>query len=332
LNASGAALSGNARLSILIPVSIIRQPQSVGLRGSTNDANYGFTTNNTTFSVAAAEQRPTRYQWRYHSVPITGQTNTSLTISNVDLSKEGFFDVVITDAVNSVISNPARLSVLIAPIVLQPPLPQTVVSNGAFSASVVIKGNPPPFSYVWKEISATKGSNTTSEATNYFTYGPVTNLVSRPWRLSIYNDANPAPTGILATVQFNVTALPDSDGDGIPDAWETNYFGSITGGDPNADSDGDGMSNRAEYLAGTDPTDKASYLRVDLTTLPGTARVQVGAVSNRTYSVQYTDSLGSGPWLRLADIVARPTNHTELLLDPGATSQRFYRVVLPRQP
>src|SRR5215472_5192168 len=44
----------------------------------------------------------------------------------------------------------------------------------------------------------------------------------------------------------------DSDHNGLPDAWEWNYFGHL-GVDPNGDPDGDGMSNRQEYLAGTNP-------------------------------------------------------------------------------
>jgi glucose/arabinose dehydrogenase len=45
----------------------------------------------------------------------------------------------------------------------------------------------------------------------------------------------------------------DTDGDGLPDWWETAYFGSGTAGLPNDDTDGDGYTNLAEYLAGSDP-------------------------------------------------------------------------------
>src|SRR5207247_6394846 len=135
------------------PASILQQPQSVSLRGSPHDVDYGFTTNNATFVAVAAAQRPTRYQWRYNGLEIRSQTNTSLTISNVDLSKEGLYDVVVTDAISSAMSNPARLTVLVTPVVLQAPVNQTVVSNGSFTASVVIKGNPPPYRYEWREIS-----------------------------------------------------------------------------------------------------------------------------------------------------------------------------------
>ena len=44
----------------------------------------------------------------------------------------------------------------------------------------------------------------------------------------------------------------DSDGNGIPDTWEVTYFGR-TGVDPNADADGDGLTNRREFDLGTNP-------------------------------------------------------------------------------
>lgn len=55
---------------------------------------------------------------------------------------------------------------------------------------------------------------------------------------------------------FSVPSQPggfvDTDGNGIDDRWELAHFGRI-GIDPTADPDGDGLTNLAEYLAGTDP-------------------------------------------------------------------------------
>ena len=56
---------------------------------------------------------------------------------------------------------------------------------------------------------------------------------------------------------FNDVADPspftDIDFDGLPDDWETLYFGDLSQ-DASGDYDGDGLSNLAEYLLGTDPT------------------------------------------------------------------------------
>lgn len=46
---------------------------------------------------------------------------------------------------------------------------------------------------------------------------------------------------------------PDTDGDGLPDWWESVYFGSTTGASTVVDADGDGRNNLAEYLARSDP-------------------------------------------------------------------------------
>jgi len=53
---------------------------------------------------------------------------------------------------------------------------------------------------------------------------------------------------------------------GIPQEWMIEYFGSdiLSWPSPNADTDGDGVSNLNEFLAGTDPTDAHSVLRVEL--------------------------------------------------------------------
>ncbi|BCX49009.1 peptidase M11 [Haloferula helveola] len=64
--------------------------------------------------------------------------------------------------------------------------------------------------------------------------------------------------GSLVTSSFTVTvndSNPDSDSDGLNDAWEVANFGSIAAQDGAGDPDGDGLDNSGELANGTDPND-----------------------------------------------------------------------------
>ena len=203
--------------------------------------------------------------------------------------------------------------------------------------SVEVIGNPPPFAYSWRRSSIVIASNYGNFRSNFVTLNSTVagliltnNILSSNFtmRLVVYNEANSAP-GVL--VNFTNTVVADLDLDGIPDVIEQSLgLDANNAADGALDLDGDGMNNRAEYLAGTDPMNAPSHLRIEQG--PGAATVSVGAVANRTYTVQFSDALSSGVWRRLGDIVAAPNNRTVSFIDVGGTTNRFYRVVLPAQP
>jgi hypothetical protein len=83
--------------------------------------------------------------------------------------------------------------------------------------------------------------------------------------------------------------LRDDDNDGLPDAWEQKYFGSSTNAVALADSDGDGLSNMQEYIAGTDPTSAAYQLlitKIEINPTPASLTLTWPSVTNRFYTVE----------------------------------------------
>ena len=147
------------------------------------------------------------------------------------------------------------------------------------------------------------------------------------------NWAVAAPTAGRPTA----SALLDTDGDGIPDAWETaNGLNPNNAADAALDPDGDGVNNFGEYLANTNPHDANSVLRI-VEVLPFTGTniplyVRFTAHSNTTYSVEYHDSMTGSPiWLNLGSVSAETTNRVVNMPDPDAwkKTDRYYRLVAP---
>ncbi|MEE9369726.1 MAG: PPC domain-containing protein [Pontiella sp.] len=81
----------------------------------------------------------------------------------------------------------------------------------------------------------------------------------------------------------------DLDNDGMPDTWEIEYFGS-TNALPEAHGDADLFSNMDEFIAGTDPTNSASYFSVN-STVAGNFIVEWSSVAGREYEVIWVEHL-----------------------------------------
>lgn len=101
----------------------------------------------------------------------------------------------------------------------------------------------------------------------------------------------------LGAIQVNDPWTTDTDGDGMPDAWEYQYFGGLTNADPNADSDGDGQLNWAHYISGTDPTNPASFFRLEYAGSDSSFTLRLNSVSNRVYTIQQATDLELADWV-----------------------------------
>jgi hypothetical protein len=193
------------------------------------------------FTASAVGSATLRYQWWRDGILLPGQTFQILTLASAQFTQAGDYTVTVTNVLGSVTSAPARLSVL-------------------------------------------------------------------------------APDG-------------DDDHDGLPNAWElTRGLNPLDASDAALDPDHDGMSNLAEYIAGTDPTNALSVLKIDSFAYRRAAVLSFEAISNATYTVQFTDELGHGPWQDLRIICAQSYNRVEQVGDVPPGKSRFYRLAVDQQP
>jgi hypothetical protein len=130
----------------------------------------------------------------------------------------------------------------------------------------------------------------------------------------------------------------DSDGDGLPDDWELanglNPFSA--GGDDgaNGDPDHDGFTNLQEFLAGTNPRDAQSLLKItSVTRITGGFALRFNGIAGHSYTVQYRNSLSTGSWQKLSDVATLSANSNVVVNDTAGAglSTRFYRLVTPAQ-
>jgi subtilisin family serine protease len=129
--------------------------------------------------------------------------------------------------------------------------------------------------------------------------------------------------------RLNLQRTVDTDANGLPDWWELQYFGHLTGTDPNADPDHDGMSNLEEWLAGTNPTNASSCLRLIaiFTNNPNAFVVRWPSVAGKNYWLERSTNLltGFNAVVQTNIAATAPTNTiTDTAVLPGKA--RFYRV------
>jgi hypothetical protein len=117
----------------------------------------------------------------------------------------------------------------------------------------------------------------------------------------------------------------DSDGDGIPDAWELNKFGNLTTATASSDFDGDGSTDAQEYLADTDPRDINDNLRITAYTRAGTYdNLWWTSKPTRYYAVQGEPVVAPGSnWV---DYVVMPTPGANNVGFDRTSTQEFYRI------
>jgi len=140
-------------------------------------------------------------------------------------------------------------------------------------------------------------------------YKPTALLPTVPFRLKVrIGNVNYLPiemTGASALIakpsavsRVDLTLGEDSDGDGIPDAWERNLIAAMGAGKtladirPEEDADKDGLSNLQEYLAGTYAFDPEDGFSLSIRAVnAGRSVLEFTAIRGRSYTVQASADL-----------------------------------------
>ena len=121
--------------------------------------------------------------------------------------------------------------------------------------------------------------------------------------------------------------------------WRLGYFGMIDNEDNAADAadpDGDGWTNSQEFISGTDPTNRASFLRItQLQASGGDWIVTFPTVTGKTYRMECSNTLETGSWSTVltngvpqTSIAGTGGNVSRTDTDGALQPRRFYRVVV----
>jgi hypothetical protein len=183
---------------------------------------------------------------------------------------------------------------------------------------------------IYLRIPAGIDSNTVAAFVNgSFTAAPYDPATARVRIQSALDSA--AGNNVLLVTYGNY----DSVGDGIPDWWRRQYFGgdglttnaqSCAGCDPS----GDGFTNLQEFLAGTNPLDPSTALRIISIDRNGNDLViSFRSVLNKSYLLERCDAMNCGVWTTVQTNIPGNGGIVQVTdFSAAGQPQHFYRIRL----
>ena len=321
-NPSGSRVSAAARVGVDSPMRFLQPPRPTSVGPGSN----------VTLNAFVFGTPPLRYQWYRDGVAVPGAVEPSLLLRSVQYPDTGVFRVVAIDAEGrSVSSSEIPVTVAIRPSILSPPQSVVAVAGDTVSFSVGALGQPLPLVYRWRKNTAVILTLTNDASQSTLVLTNVQAFHAGRYSVIVTNSIGASS----ASQDAILTVLSDADGDGLPDTWEQPYgLDPNHPGDGDTDLDHDGMTARAEWLAGTDPTQVASRLRLDAgVTADWKALLRFTAVSNHSYGLVFRLDPASPAYYTLTNLTAGVVDRVVEVIDPyPPVGSRFYQVVTPMPP
>jgi len=147
-------------------------------------------------------------------------------------------------------------------------------------------------------------------------------------------DAGDPPGGVWFFAGNFMSYSYDGDGDGLPDGWERETFGDTdtSSGAPGQDTDGDGMTDRDEYVAGCGANNGGSVLAASYEGMERTGRwmsdiLTWPSVEGRVYTIQQSQGLAGGWTTVKTGIAATPPANRDGVAVGQGLDLGFYRVI-----
>ncbi len=318
-NTAGTANSNSATVNVRIPPSITLAPApAVVVSGNT-----------ATFTIAASGTTPT-FQWYAGNSgvttdPIVGATGLSFTTP--PLTATASYWVRATNAAGIADTGTVTARVIFPPVITSQPISTAIDAGGTATLTISASGEIPTFQW----YSGTSGDITSpilGATSGSLTTSPL--AVSSSFWVRVSSVAGTADSN-TATVTVNDPLV----------TWRNNQFSAqnlanplISG--PNADPDGDGMTNTAEYIFGLVPLvaelSPAPVVSVsgNQTSLSFTAKAASGpgySGLTRHYAIETTSSLDATSWLPIAGYIDIVATGQSVNFQASATSpHQFYRL------
>ncbi len=164
-----------------------------------------------TLTVAVTGALPLSCQWSLNRTNLAGETNVTLVLTNIQLSQTGDYAVSVTNALGSVLSSNALLTVELAPpVITDEPVSLTNLAGTAASFTVTAGGSLPQ-GYQWLQNGSelSDGGEISGSATTNLVLSNVQDADAANYAVVITNIAGSVTSSVASLMVLDLPAIMD---------------------------------------------------------------------------------------------------------------------------